>query len=573
MLAVSGRQHRRVVSVGAVSGVLAQHAGRWVVDNDSEVRLLEGLRGESGARDRLWALAAALDAGVVEAGNLRRLNGQLSTIAAVERPEDLWRVRVPCDLLGAVAYVCACANDEMLSRWLGFELAARLGANLVPGLLPGPGWVSWGVPHRQRLATWDRDTYWISELPVSFWSRLAAHSDERLRAAAAASDPAARPGVLERLADEHRGVPEVLDLVASNPKTPTRVLRRLCGGWWGWVRTDLRVAQNRGATAGLLGELAKSLDWELRYVAAWHPKAPVSALRRLARDESSQVRAAVAHAVSAPTGVLEDLASDRDVWVRRNVAWNQSTPGGALEALLGDRLAVVRAAAAANGNTPVALAASRARDRALRVRRQVAWRRGIGAEALTALAEDPKEAVRREVALNAQTPQPVLDLLAADSCLAVRGGVAGNRSASPAALRLLAEGEERWLRTGVANNSATPAELLAVLAADPSFYVRSEVAGNAAAPAELLAALAADDHWFVRAGVSSNTAAPTGMLEVLARDAVPGVRRRLCSNDEAPERLVDALRADPDYWVRAAAAAACERRGAQTAPNPAAGRR
>ena len=379
MTAVSGRQHRRAVSVGAVGGVLAQRGGRWVVDNDSEVQLLEALRGESGARDRFWALAATLDAGLVEAGHLRRLNGRLSAIVAVERPEDLWRVRVPGNLLGAAAYVCVCANEEMLSRWLGFALAARLGANLVRGLLPGPGWVAWNVPHRRRWVAWDRDQHWIAELPESFWSRLAAHKDERLRAAAAASDPAARPRVLERLADEHREVPEVLDLVASNPKTPTRVLRRCGQVSWGWPRTDLRVAQNRSATAGLLGELAKSPDWELRYVAAWHPKAPVSALRRLARDEFHQVRCAVACAASTPTEVLEDLAPDRDVWVRRNVASNPSTPRAVLEALLGDRLAVVRAAAVANENTPVGLVVGRARDRAFRVRRQVVWRRGIGA--------------------------------------------------------------------------------------------------------------------------------------------------------------------------------------------------
>ena len=165
MTAVSGRQQRRVVSVGAVGGVLAQRGGRWVVDNDAEVQLLEALRGGSGARDRLWALAATLDAGVVDAGRLRRLNGRLSAIVAVERPEDLWRVRVPGNLLGAVAYVCVCANNELLSRWLGFVLAARLGANLVRGLLPGAGWVSWSVPHRRRYVAWDRDQYWISELP------------------------------------------------------------------------------------------------------------------------------------------------------------------------------------------------------------------------------------------------------------------------------------------------------------------------------------------------------------------------------------------------------------------------
>ena len=472
MTAVSGRLQRRVVSVGAVGGVLAQRGGRWVVDNDSEVQLLEALRGESGARDRLWALAATLDAGVVDAGQLRRLNGRLSAIVAVERPEDLWRVRVPGNLLGAVAYVCVCSTNEMLSRWLGFALAARLGANLVRGLLPGPSWVSWSVPHRRRYVAWDRDQYWIAELPEAFWSRLAAHKDLTLRAAAAASDPTARPKVLERLADEHREVPEVLDLVASNPKTPTRVLRRCGQVSWGWPRTDLRVAQNRSATAKLLGELAKSTDWEMRYVAAWHPKTPVSALRRLARDEFHQVRAAVACAASTPTEVLEDLAPDRHVWVRRNVAWNQSTPRAALETLLGDRLAVVRAAAVANKNLPVQLVAGRARDRALRVRREVVWRRGIDAETLTVLAEDPKEVVRREVALNVRTPPEALDLLAGDPCLSVRAGVADNCSASPATLQLLAEETDWWLRACVARNKSTPAALLAALATDPSFSVR-----------------------------------------------------------------------------------------------------
>ena len=472
VLAVSGREPRRTVSVGGVRGVLSLGEHGWVVDNDSEVRLLEALRGDRGALQRLQALAAVLDAGLVGVWDLRRLNGRLSAIAAVERPEDVWRFGCLVGLLGAVAYVCACCDDERLSRWLGWVLSARLDANLVRGLLPGPGWGSWRVPHRFRYRSFDRETHWVCEMPESFWSRLRAHGDERLRAVAVVSDPGARPKVLEGLAVEHRGVPEVLDLIVSNPRTPTRVLRRLWRDSGSSGHVAMRVAQNRSVTAGLLGELAKSLDWELRCVAAWHPRMPVSALRRLARDESHQVRAAVARAVSAPASVLEDLALDRDLWVRRNVAWNPSTRRGALEALLEDRLADVRAAAVANESTPAELAASRTRDRALRVRRQVAACRGIGAEVLTALAEDSKEAVRREVALNVRTPSEVLDLLAGDSCLAVRAGVAYNHSASPDTLTMLASEEDRWLRACVALNRSTPEALLAVLAADVEPYVR-----------------------------------------------------------------------------------------------------
>lgn len=75
------------MSVGTASGVLTLGKRGWVVANDAEVRLLEPLRAEGVARNRLWALAAALDAGVVDAAGLRRLNGRLAAITAVERPD------------------------------------------------------------------------------------------------------------------------------------------------------------------------------------------------------------------------------------------------------------------------------------------------------------------------------------------------------------------------------------------------------------------------------------------------------------------------------------------------------
>ena len=221
MLAVSGRQRGRVVSVRAVRGVLTLGDHGWVVDNDSEVRLLEALRGERGARDRLWALAAALDEGLVEARDLRYLNGRLSVIAALERPEEVWRVRVPGELMAAAAYVCVRVNDERLSRWLGYALAARLDANLVRGLLPGAGWASWDASHRRRWGTFDQDTaIGCLSCPSRSGRGLPLTDDERLRAVALASDPTTRPKVLERLFGEQYGVSEVLDLVASNPRDP-----------------------------------------------------------------------------------------------------------------------------------------------------------------------------------------------------------------------------------------------------------------------------------------------------------------------------------------------------------------
>ena len=554
---------RRVVCVGAVRGVLARREHRWVVDNEPEVRLLEALRAERGALERLRALAAVLDAGLVGVEDLKRLNRRLSAIAAVEAPGDLWRVRVAGDECAAVAYACVCANDETLSRWLGYALSARLDANLVPGLLPGPGWASWGVPHHLRHHTLDRDTHWVSEMPRSFWRRLRSHSDRRLRAVARASDPAAHPKVLADLADRHPGTAEVLDVVASNPRAPTRVLRHLTRDPGAGEQVALRVAHNRSATAALLAEMANSRRWDLRYVAAWHPRMPPGALRRLAGDESDEVRTAVARAEAAPAPVLQALASDPDVWVRATVASNPSAPQGVLEALLGDRFAAVRAAAAANESTPAALVAARARDRAIRVRSAVAAR-PVGADVLTVLAEDPKWKVRQAVAHNAHTPPEMLKQLAGDGCDEVRAAAGYHPDTPPVVLRALAGDHYWWVRNCVASNKSTPLRALSKLTSDEDPDVSFDAARNAAIDPRRLKTLAAHEHWAVRAGTALNPNTPQQLLEALAQDDDSDVRRCVCKNDHTPQSVLDTLRHDPDYWVRAAAAAASQRRRAHT---------
>ena len=558
VLVVSGREQRRVVDVGAVRGVLVLRGGRWVVDNASEVRLLEALRSERGVLARLRGLAAVLDEGLIEIRGLRRLNRRLSAITEAE-PEQLWRVSVPGDLMAAVAYVCVCVNDGLLSSWLQYGLSARLDANLVRGLLPGPGWLSWHVTHRCRYQTFERDVFWISELPESFWSRLNTHSNEQLRAVAVASDPKTRPGVLEKLADPHDQSREVLDVVASHPRTPARVLLNVAFRGVGQDRADLRVAQNRNATKKLLRELADCHIAELRYVVAAHPNTPVPVLRRLAGDDSDRVRCAVAGAVAAPAAVLGTLASDSDVWVRTNAASNPSTPSAVLETLLGDRLAAVRAAAAGNENTPLVLVASLVADRTVKVRCAVAAR-NVDAETHGVLSRDPNWKVRQTVGYNLRTPAPVLERLATDCCGEVRAAVAYNTSATPATLKTLASDAFRWARVHVAVNPATPAGVLVALATDDNPNVRCHVAENPAMPLEQIRRLAVDECWEVRAGTALNPNTPENLLRMLSTDEYLHVRSCVSENDNTPVGVVEALRSDADYHVRAAATAAYKRR-------------
>ena len=562
-------QRRRVVSAGGVRGVLALGEDGWVVSNESEVRVLEALRGERRALGRFSALAAALNEGVAAPGDLRRLNRWLSAITA---SQQLWRVRVPEELYAAVAFVCVCADDEPLSRWLGFALSVRLNGCLVEGFLPGPGYESWSMPPSGWLWSFDRDAHWISELPKTFWDRLGAHRDERLRAAVVASDPTSRPKALKELARIHPGVPEVLDLVASNPRTPTKTLRHLTQSSGLYGCGELRAAQNRTATAGLLDELSRRRDWQTRDTVASHPNVSPRTLKRLGGDESELVRCTAARAPNVPVSALEALATDGEVWVRANAASNRSLPLGLLQTLLGDRQAAVRAAAVANPSLPAATAVGCVGDRAKGVRAAVA-ERPVAPEALTVLAADPKRQVRRAVGSNSRTPPEVLAVLATDSCGEVRAAVANHRGTPRRALRVLATDDYWWVRHSLAANTSAPADILWELTTDEDPYVQQQAARNAAVAPRRLRTLAAHQHWALRAAVALNPATSVQLLEALAADTESEVRRCVCDNDTAAAHVVDALRSDPDYEVRAAAAAASQRRSTRPDPHAAAPRR
>ena len=548
---VTGQQPRRRVSVGGLRGVLAVRDGGWVVSNASEVAVLEALRGGDGsALGRLRALAAALNEGVAAPKDLRRLNRWLSEIAA---SQELWRVKVPAELCAAVASVCVCVDDERLWRWLGFVLPVRLDGCLVDGFLPAPGAESWSVPQHHWPWSFDRDAHWITELPAVFWDRLDAHRDERLRAVAAASDPTSRPKVLARLACAHR-VTEVADLVASHPRTPTRTLRHLVR-YPGCSRAELRAAQNRAATKGLLEGLSRSHGWQTRYAVADHPNAPKRALRRLGGDEFAVVRCAVARAPNTPASTLEALAADDEVWVRANAASNEHLPQKPLQMLVEDRYRTVRAQAVANGALCVELAAECVGDRAQGVRAAVAAR-PVGPDVLDVLSTDPKWTVRLAVACNSNTRPGVLEMLAGDGCDEVRAAVAGHRDTPAGTLEKLAGDDCWWVRGSLASNPSTPTETLWTLTGDEDLYVKETAAENAAMAPERLQALAVHRDWELRAAAALNPAMPQELLATLAGDDESDVRRCVCHNNNVPAAVLDALGSDPDYWVRAEAAAA-----------------
>ena len=212
----SEKARRRRVTVDSVVGVFALRDGRWVLANDAEVRIVEALRGYGASRTRLLALAATLNAGLIEGSQLWRLNRLLGEIGRGS-PQRLY---VPAEMLVAVAYACACWCNHAAGVWLRWSLSAQLDSGLVRGWLPGPGCESMHEHNRLADGGFGRETHWICEMPESFWDLLGSHFYRTLGDIAVVCDPDTAPKVLREMAERARGHGELLDLVASHPRAP-----------------------------------------------------------------------------------------------------------------------------------------------------------------------------------------------------------------------------------------------------------------------------------------------------------------------------------------------------------------
>ena len=566
--ACEGRPVRRVVHCDGIRGVLRQRDQRWSVENEEEVRILAALGGSDRVVDRFQALAATLNAGLVNLVGLTYLNTRLRAIADAENVSRVW---IPAGLLPAVAFACTFMPDSNGSRWLAWALSARLDGNLSCRSLPGPGLDT--MTGRQKLFAWGygREIRWIDAMPTTFWDRLNAPGEccpsgaatevclrgadqPCLRAVAAASDPRTQPAMLKALARSNDSV--VLDLVASHPRTQAHVLLGL-----GQNRQDygtqflvrLRVPQNLSVSPWLLRRLAKNSLWQVRGLAAMNTAMPVSALNELCRDDEQFVRSAVASNENTPEDDLHVLARDGEWQVRRAAASNPSCPVDLIKRMLTDSRREVRRAAVSNPTTPLELAMPFAKDRAMAVRSAVACRSNAPGDVLRALATDDKVRVRRAVAWNQGIPADVSELLSADADLDVRAVLGHNRSTPSTVLRILAGDSNGWVRQCVAENASTPVDLLEEMFVDAESWFKPALAGNESTPAGLLASLAADEWFGVRACVATNTSTPAEVLRSMAADEDAEVRVGVAGNPSTPDDSLKELTTDEDYRARAEA--------------------
>lgn len=564
--ACEARPVRRVVHCDGIRGVLERRDGRWSIQNESEARVLASLGGSSRGFDRLQAVTATLDAGLIDTEGVTYFSNRLR---AISHAENMCRVWIPDQLLPMVAFACAFMPASNGARWLAWALSARLDSNLSRRVLPGPGWCT--LTRYQQLSPWgyDREIRWISEMPQLFWDRLAVRQEccprsgptdiclssgegPCLRSVSAASDPSTDPEVLTELAQSRDSV--VLDLVASHPKTPADVLCSIVESWQMEQHVRLRVTQNRSAPTWLLRRMAENSLWQVRGLAAMNEGMPAEVLEELCGDDMLFVRSAVAGHESTPDEELRILACDHESSVRRAVAANGACPADLLERLLADKKWQVRSAVVSNPAASLELVAHSADDRAMGVRAAVAYRSDAPGDVLRALAQDGKAKVRRAVAWNDNAPPDALESLAAASEPHIRYPVGLHASTPTTVLAAMAADSESWTRSSVARNANTPAEWLEAMAADDDSDVRQAVAGNLATPTASLTALASDDRFWVRIAAAANASTPEQALRSLATDEHEEVRIAAARNPSIPDELLEALISDEDYRARAEAA-------------------
>lgn len=126
----------------------------------------------------------------------------------------------------------------------------------------------------------------------------------------------------------------LLENVAGNKRTPTKVLRKLSRHPNHLV--VCQVARNESTTVDVLDQLAASKLEDVRKSLARNPCVPLAILEALAKDKNFMVRYCVATHPRLPLLSMKSLAQDDDPDVRAQITKNSCAPREILESLAQD---------------------------------------------------------------------------------------------------------------------------------------------------------------------------------------------------------------------------------------------
>lgn len=377
---------------------------------------------------------------------------------------------------------------------------------------------------------------------------------------------------------------------AVNENTTGDRLRKLTK-----ISTNLAqlVAQNPGAPAELLEQLANCIDVSTRQNVAANPNTPTEILLQLAHEFPREVLSnpvfpllflenlnildriskldtlwKIVLDAQTSTEILSMLVQHNNIWLAEaarlhvNLAgemtqkWDEAAHEAIGTADWRETLGTVNIANSnlsvldRNGFIPDFAIAQLARHKHWIIRCLIADKISTSVKFLEQLVRDEDSRVRESVARNPNTPVQFLEQLAQDKDSPVRASVALNSNIAVKFLELLAKDWHRDVRKNVAQNPNASVKLLEQLAQDTDYCVRKNVAQNPNAPVKLLQQLVQDNDYSVRKLVAENPNAPVNLLQQLVQDRDSDVRDCVAANPNTPVQLLEQLARDKNKFLR-----------------------
>lgn len=365
---------------------------------------------------------------------------------------------------------------------------------------------------------------------------------------------------------------------------------------------QIKIARRIGTDPKILDKLAKIKDWDLRVIIASNPSTPVKTLKRLDNYKRRRVEIdnEIAQNPNTPGEILISLAyyyQDEGYYkdvIKENIAKNPNTPEEALELLAKDSNRKIRRAVALNPSvTPQVLKYLLKKhfhdfhkydyknfrldcESLLELLEEDYWlllspsmptevlskclknatteEKNLIAVNVNTHPEDlrflEKSGYFRAILQNENTPQDILSQYAKHDNDEIRFWVAQNPNTPPDVLeKLLKHDEYSRVMEKAASNPSTPLESVLLMAEadyEDEDYIKEDIKHNAAKnpniPIEVLEKWAISDCRILRIGVSNNPSTPDYILELLGeRDKDVVVLRNVAIHPNTPRPTKNAI--------------------------------
>lgn len=413
------------------------------------------------------------------------------------------------------ALLAALHRDDTPSSW-ATELATHPDAkfrNELPELVPNRVDVMSSLVDDPDVDVVSEVALWAMGLPETDMRRLYSRRDCVIRDALARNEQTPADILAELLAN---GGSPVVDACGACRSEPAAVRRARCGGHDAAVwRVRTAALHNPATPVGDMTDFLASDEPWVREALAKRVDRTGDLHDQLAVDPEPMVRGAIAKNPLIPVRLMRQLAVDEDPQVRRSVIENSAIPLDLLSQLAArvrHSVDVLPRIAAASLDEIRELAASPVTQ----VRALAAAREDLPGDMLTAFLDDPDAGVVKRALADPRVTTEQLRAVLHRHGFRVMPRVARHASCPPDVLDHVAEHGKRAQPSAlrdVAKHPAAPTS--AVLECLDVPNARHWAARHPALPGDVVASLLDDPEWTVRAAAAANPSLPVPVIEHL----------------------------------------------------------